>query len=140
MFGKIYKVFLNYKAKQSAKNKLNAQRVLKKYQHLPQRTMIVKPIVQEDPKLQAKNYNKLATTYKPKRGGLMTDRFRVRELTLQENEESQTQAETIARETIGNRLLAHNYKRDYLQELRLRKEKITKAGENKTVREVLEEA
>ena len=140
VFGKIYKVFLNYKAKQSAKNKLNAQRVLKKYQHLPQRTMIVKPIVQEDPKLQAKNYNKLATTYKPKRGGLMTDRFRVRDLTLQENEESQTQAETIARETIGNRLLAHNYKRDYLQELRLRKEKITKAGENKTVREVLEEA
>ena len=140
VFGKIYKVFLNYKAKQSAKNKLNAQRVLKKYQHLPQRTMIVKPIVQEDPKLQAKNYNKLATTYKPKRGGLMTDRFRVRELTLQENEESQTQAEKIARETIGNRLLAHNYKRDYLQELRLRKEKITKAGENKTVREVLEEA
>ena len=126
VFGKIYKVFLNYKAKQSAKNKLNAQRVLKKYQHLPQRTMIVKPIVQEDPKLQAKNYNKLATTYKPKRGGLMTDRFRVRELTLQENEESQTQAEKIARETIGNRLLAHNYKRDYLQELRLRKEKITK--------------
>ena len=54
VFGKIYKVFLNYKAKQSAKNKLNAQRVLKKYQHLPQRTMIVKPIVQEDPKLQAK--------------------------------------------------------------------------------------
>ena len=140
VFGKIYKVFLNYKAKQSAKNKLNAQRVLKKYQHLPQRTMIVKPIVQEDPKLQAKNYNKLATTYKPKRGGLMTDRFRVRELTLQENEESQTQAEKIARETIGNRLLAHNYKRDYLQELRLRKEKITKAGENKTVREILEEA
>ena len=140
MFGKIYKVFLNYKAKQSAKNKLNAQRVLKKYQHLPQRTMIVKPIVQEDPKLQANNYNKLATTYKPKRGGLMTDRFRVRELTLQENEESQTQAEKIARETIGNRLLAHNYKRDYLQELRLRKEKITKSGENKTVREVLEEA
>ena len=60
MFGKVYKAYLNYKVRKSAKNKLNAQRVLKKYQHLPQRTMIVKPIVQEDPKLQAKNYNKLA--------------------------------------------------------------------------------
>ena len=94
MFGKVYKAYLNYKARKSAKNKLNAQRVLKKYQHLPQRTMIVKPIVQEEQELQTKqNYNKLATTYKPKKGGLMTDRLRVRTLILQENKEKKSQTE-----------------------------------------------
>ena len=56
--------------------------------------MKVKPIVQEDSELQTKqNYNKLATTYKPKKGGLMTDRLRVRTLILQENKEKQSQTE-----------------------------------------------
>ena len=142
VFGKIYKAFLNYKARKSAKNKLNAQRVIKKYQHLPQQSLITKPIVEdENLKLQAtQNYNKLPTTYKPKRGGLMTDRFRVRDLILQENKAKQSQVEKIARDTIGNRLLAHNYKRDYLQELKLRKIIPTTAGENNTVREILEKA
>jgi hypothetical protein len=139
---KIHKAYSDYKAKESAINKLNAKRVLKKYQNLPQQIMVIKTVDQnESPKHQAnQDYNKLATTYKPKSGGLMTNRFRVRDLMLQENKEQQSQAENIARETIGNRLLALNDKKNFLNELKLREEIPTKAGEKNTVRQILEQA
>ena len=75
--GKIYKAFSDYRARESAKNKLNAKRVLKKYKNLPQEIMVIKKVVQsEEPEQQEKqDYNKLATTYRPKSGGLMTDRL-----------------------------------------------------------------
>jgi len=140
--GKIYKAFSDYKARESAKNKLYAKRVLKKYKNLPQEIMVIKKVVQsEEPEQPAKqDYNKLATTYRPKSGGLMTDRFRVKDIIQQENKEQQSQVENIARETIGNRLIALNYKRDLLNELNLRKEIPTNAGEKQTVRTVLEQA
>ena len=140
--GKIYKAFSDYRARESAKNKLYAKRLLKKYKNLPQEIMVIKKVVQsEEPEQQLKqNYKQIAIINKPKSGGLMTDRFRVRDEILQENKEQQSQAENIARETIGNRLIALNYKRDLLNELNLRKEISTNAGEKQTVRTVLEQA
>jgi hypothetical protein len=140
--GKIYKAFSDYRARESAKNKLYAKRVLKKYKNLPQEIMVIKKVVQsEEPEQQLKqNYKQIAIINKPKSGGLMTDRFRVKDIIQQENKEEQSQAENIARETIGNRLIALNYKRDLLNELNLRKEISTNAGEKQTVRTVLEQA
>ena len=40
--GKIYKAFSDYRARESAKNKLYAKRVLKKYKNLPQEIMVIK--------------------------------------------------------------------------------------------------
>jgi hypothetical protein len=137
--GKISKASMDYKAKGWAKNKLNGQRVLKKYQNVQQATMIMPPTVQNDAPAN-QMYKQEGLTYRPKEGGLMTNVLRVRDVILQEIKDKQSQAETIARETIGNRLLAHNYKKDFLQELKLKKEIQTTAGEKKTVREILEQA
>jgi hypothetical protein len=137
--GKISKAYMDYKAKGWAKNKLNGQRVLKKYQNVQQATMIMPPTVQNDAPAN-QMYKQEGLTYRPKEGGLMTNVLRVRDVILQEIKDKQSQAETIARETIGNRLLAHNYKKDFLQELKLKKEIQTTAGEKKTVREILEQA
>jgi hypothetical protein len=127
--GKIHKAYLDYKAKESAIHKLNAKRVLKKYQNLPQQIMVIKTVDQnESPKHQAnQDYNKLATTYKPKSGGLMTNRFRVRDLMLQENKEQQSQAENIARETIGNRLLALNDKKKLFKRVEIKRRNTNKS-------------
>jgi hypothetical protein len=104
--------------------------------------MVIKKVVQsEEPEQQLKqNYKQISIINKPKSGGLMTDRFRVKDIIQQENKEEQSQVENIARETIGNRLIALNYKRDLLNELNLRKEIPTNAGEKQTVRTVLEQA
>jgi len=136
---RIYKAFLNYKMKKVAKNKLNALKALKKYENLPQQNTMTKLAVVKREK-QRYTYAPTSMVLRSKKGGLMEDRVKARDLIIQENKEKQLQAEKSAREKIGNALLAYNFKRDYLQELKLRKEIETKTGEKLPVRQILETA
>lgn len=130
---KITKAYNDYMARKSAKNRLNLLKAKKKYANLPQNEL-TQLVVKDTPLPQYKSDRK---TFKPKQGGLMTNLpLRARDLMIREIKQERKEA----RELIGNKILAYNYKKDYSRELKLNKEIITKKGKKTTVREILREA
>lgn len=133
-FGKILKAYMDYKARGWAKNKLNGQKVLKKYQNIQQTTTVLPQSVK------GIDYTSSAKTLKPSSGGLFTDRERIKDVILQEMKQDQIKAENEAKEEIKNKLLAYNDRKRFLQELKLQEEIPTKQDEKKIVRDVFTQA